>query len=113
MVKKLSARQKAKMQAQEIADRKRDLQHVSNPDNWSTWPYCPMKRHHPSRNMECCCLWAGDWKDTEEGINYVPVVRLYSANMFNLPADVEAFKATKVYEYATFEAMLDDGWRVD
>ena len=80
---------------------------INNPIHWPHYPYLPLRRE--SRGdcdgfpYECALLLASDtpWS--------VAIV----CNLFELPKTVEKLLAMKQYTYATTEALLADGWRVD
>jgi hypothetical protein len=69
------------------------LAFLKDEDRWPAWPLCPVKKHRDNE-LEIGCATAGQ-----------PVVVL--VNMFEFRSD-----APKI-EYESWEALVEDGWRVD
>lgn len=85
----------AMREAAALAERRAmDLRYITNPSDWSAWPYCPLKRKKDSG-------WEGGYLMPSSG----PVV--FIGNIFN--AQVTDDKI----EYANFGAIIEDGWQVD
>jgi hypothetical protein len=93
---------------------------LSNPGQWSCWPYCPMSKMikpsevpegtHPSAVLTTS-------KGTELlgvvcGTN-VPVPTVWVCNMLLIPMSPERFVKLPKFEYQSIDAMLADGWDVD
>jgi hypothetical protein len=83
-------------------DTSKDLETVQTPARWPYQIVLPLKRNIdglPLTQIGCIIK--------DEG----PKVLL--TNMFALPTNAEALMEIPVEEYNSFEAMIDDGWRVD
>jgi hypothetical protein len=75
-------------------------------DEWPAFPVCPVKRYEKDKQNTwptCGIVWAG--KPT------VLVVNMFSISGMNFSMAKE--KAEAVYEYASFDDMVADGWIVD
>ena len=82
---------------------KKDLEHLSKPSQWSSWPFCSVKRRSnqvPNKDLGFVC-------DDEKYPNGVTV---YHGYIFKLPEDIRSLEQTK---YDSIQAMLDDDWMVD
>jgi hypothetical protein len=87
----------------EIDDREVQLSRINRVGEWPLWPLLPMKR------------WV-EGEGYQEGLiaaNNKPVV--FRANIFALQKGMlsEALAPFDKIEYDSFEALVDDGWRVD
>ncbi len=83
------------------------LMMLRDQDRWGMWPYLPLKR--PGIGMpECVLVWA--YTTDPEEKHPIPI---YKAYLYQLPKTKEEFLATKLKEYASFEALVADGWVVD
>ena len=75
---------------------------MKDPDRWPTWPRLPLVKRDGSHAV-------GFLLNTVlEGAHTDPTV--YIGNLFNARLDVETCPCI---QYASFEALYDDGWRVD
>jgi len=72
----------------------RILNYIQDPTKW-LYDVCPLKRHKEGREPELGYLMKFGGP------------RVYAGNMFMAKPD------TPYTEYAGFEELLDDGWRVD
>jgi len=79
----------------EHEERERSLAHIKDPDQWVHLGKCPIKRRRGTQMPEVGYLVEGAGP------------RVYLGNLFNIRQD-DAFK-----DYASFEAIIDDGWVVD
>lgn len=78
-----------------------DVLMMQTPGEWPQWPLLPVKRTTPKYSHQ-----AGVMVETEAGV--LPVV--YHHNLWSGPnglAEAERF------EYDSFQAVSDDGWKVD
>lgn len=72
----------------------RDLAMLRNPDDWTFWPFLPVKRNG---GKELGYILAGE-------------LRVYHTNLFS---DKPRILEASYTSYESFEALLADGWRVD
>lgn len=86
-------------------ERNDDVEIIRNPQLWPMWPYLPLKRPTIAGFPECRLAVA-----TAEPMT---VVRIYKANLFNLPPTKEEFENTFDKEYESPEEVVWDGWQVD
>lgn len=80
----------------------RDKKMISNPLDWPSWPFLPIKR------------WQENASQLETALIYVKdPLRVVTGNLFHLPKDYEKFRELPAVEYDTIDAILADGWVVD
>lgn len=88
-------------------ERKEDLGMMKNPDTWLRWPILPMKKIEKEEERPKLGFMLATGK---------PIV--YTRNMYELAhigvkTVKEIMENVSNTEYASFEAVLDDGWQVD
>lgn len=80
-----------------------DLTMIRNPLRWPCWPWLPLKRRNNSLEDKNLGILCADGKS----------LTVYHVYLFDLPKTKEEFESVPKSEYATHEAMLQDGWIVD
>lgn len=94
---------------------KEDQAFINDPGGWPIWPWLPLKRgNNELADKNLGVLWVGDLPETharKRGPDDRWVV--WHVQLFDLPPNVEAFRASPHTIYPTLDALLADGWRVD
>jgi len=97
------SKQKQSKQAQPIG--LTDLQKMNSRNDWPRWPWLPMKRIMSDGSLQCSLLHA-DSDATKPAY-------LYLVNLFEVRSYFPTSDMPTTREYVDFQAMLDDGWKVD
>jgi hypothetical protein len=74
---------------------------IKTPNDWPRWPVLPLKRNREKAEFETAVLF-------EDKYHAAGTPRVYLSNMY---AKVE--ESTKYIDYASVDALLNDGWRID
>lgn len=82
--------------------RERTLDRIPRTWEWTNWPLLPVKRLNGSK-LELGVI-QGNYNDRD----MEPRPEVQIRNMFVKPP-----KDFKTYKYESFEALVDDGWRID
>jgi hypothetical protein len=97
------------MTATAAADRQRNLVYFRTPKLWEVWPFLPVMRRRPGREMECGLLYDASKQAGLMGYS----ATVFLCNLFLLPPTLEEFIALPREVYDTPEEVYDAGWRVD
>lgn len=89
------------MSMRPVYGREKDIEMMSNPENWPRWPRLPIKRSDPTGNHQ---VEIGVMLALEGHLTMV-----FKTNMF---AKID-HATTDKYVYSDYEAIADDGWVVD
>jgi hypothetical protein len=86
----------------------RDLQVMSNPGLWPTWPFLPLVRRRPGGAEELGLLF-------DQSVCGLTGHRctVFIGNLFLLPRNLDAFLDLPREVYDTFEEVAAAGWGVD
>jgi hypothetical protein len=87
----------------------RDLLFFRTPRLWTTWPFLPVVRHSPDREVECGVLY-DCWTVARRG-GYSATV--FKTNLFLLPRTEDEFLALPKEVFDSAEEIAGAGWRVD
>jgi hypothetical protein len=81
----------------------KDIDWLQNQEiRWPYWPFCPIVRRSDNGGApEAAVVHAND------------VTRVVVSNVFALPKTYEEFEKLPHQQYASVEAIIDDGWEVD
>lgn len=83
-----------------------DLSFVKDPDQWPSWPLCPLIKRKDGTTT------VGVLVSDEETVTHgKPTV--YLCNMWDFPKTAEEWSKVPSVKYESFAEMLQDGWQVD
>jgi hypothetical protein len=90
----------------EAERRQQDLKMMQSPDDWPRWPLLPIKKPIKGQFPDTAVLFA-------DGTATVIWVNPFTLSERPGTTWAEKFDGAKKQAYVSFEAMIDDGWRVD